>query len=144
MKPDCIIIHHSLTEDNKTVSWGAIRDYHINVKKWNDIGYNWGIELIGERYEILKGRMDNEEGAHCIGFNDHSIGICLVGNFDFIEPNSTQMSVLRKLVLSLMEIHNIPKMNVFGHWETYGLRNRPPEKSCPGNAFSMFSFRHTL
>ena len=144
MKPEYIIIHHSLTKDNETVSWNAIRNYHINVQKWSDVGYHYAIELVGDKYEILKGRMDNEDGAHCLGFNDRSIGICLIGNYDHTGPTEAQLKVLKKLVLSLMEIYQIPKMCVYGHWETFPMRNKTVEKSCPGNAFSMFSFRKSL
>ena len=144
MKPTHIVIHHSLTEDGKTVSWGAIRDYHTKVQKWQDIGYHYGIELVGERYEILKGRMDTEPGAHCLGFNDRSIGICVVGNFDHNAPNPDQLALLKRQVLSLMAIHGISMERVVGHWETYPMMGRPVEKTCPGNAFSMFSFRKSL
>lgn len=144
MRPSCIIIHHSLTEDNKTVSWQAIKEYHTKVLGYKDIAYHYGIELISNDYQIFKGRMDNEDGAHCLGFNDKSIGICVVGNYDHTSPNPAQLSLLKKLVLSLMETYQIPSMCVYGHWETYGLRKVNIEKSCPGNAFSMFSFRKSL
>lgn len=144
MRPEYIIIHHSLTEDGKTVSWQAIRNYHVNTMKWLDISYHYGIELVNDHYEVLKGRMDTEVGAHCMGFNDRSIGICVVGNFDHAAPNDRQLALLVKLVKSLMAIHGISRERVIGHWESFPLRNRPVEKSCPGNAFSMFSFRKLL
>lgn len=144
MNPKFIIIHHSLTEDGATVSWNAIRDYHVNVNGWKDIGYQYGIELIGDRYDILKGRMDNEDGAHCFGFNDNSIGICVVGNFDLAKPNDAQLALLKKLVNSLMEIYGIKTENVLGHFETYALLDKPIAKSCPGTRFSMPTFRRML
>lgn len=81
-KPTHIIMHDSLTEDGQTVSWGAIRKYHVEFNKWADIGYHFGIELIDDNYEILTGRMIGREGSHCPGFNRVGIGICIIGNFD--------------------------------------------------------------
>ena len=144
MNPTKIIIHHSLTKDGKTVSWGAITKYHVEVNGWRDNGYQYGIELVGDTYEIFKGRMDDEVGAHCYGFNDESIGICMIGNFDHAPPCKEQLKVLRRIVNALMHIYGISVLDVIGHWETYALRNKYVKKSCPGNMFSMPKFRCTL
>lgn len=144
MNPLFIIIHHSLTEDNHTVSWGAIRKYHVEVNGWTEIGYHYGIELVGDHYEIFKGRMDDQDGAHCIGFNSDSIGICLVGNFDIISPLPAQMVLLKKLVNSLMNIYGIKLENIMGHCDTYGRRGKPIEKTCPGSKFNMADFKRNL
>lgn len=144
MSPTKIIIHHSLTEDGATVSWNAIRDYHVNVNGWADIAYHYGIELVGDRYDIFKGRMDNVAGAHCIGYNDSSLGICLVGNFDLAPAPAAQVELARKLCRSLMSIYGIKVDGVLGHRETYTLRGVPVEKTCPGSAFDMDAFRRSL
>jgi len=133
MNPTHIIIHHSLTEDGKTVSWGAIRFYHVHKNGWAQIGYQLGIELIGNHYEILMGRMLNEVGAHTVGMNSHSIGICMVGNFDLEPPPNAQLDLLVSLTRSLMEIFDIPIENVKRHADY-------APKSCPGKLFPWAEF----
>ena len=144
MNPEFIIIHHSLTEDNQMVSWNAIRKYHMETNGWKDIGYHAGIELVGVNYEILLGRMENEIGAHCIGFNEKSLGICVVGNYDIVSPAKEALGLLRKWCRSKMEIYGIKLDNILGHWETYEKLGMAPQKSCPGNKFSMPEFRKSL
>lgn len=131
MIPTHIILHHSLTKDSETVSWQAIRKYHVGELGWSDIGYHFGIELINERYEIICGRPMNAVGAHCYqeGMNRKSIGICMVGNFDEIEPNVKQMAALKNLLKALMEVAGIPKENIHMH------REFAQYKSCPGTKF---------
>jgi N-acetylmuramoyl-L-alanine amidase len=135
MKPEYIIIHHSLTEDGQTVSWGAIRNYHL-AQGWNDIGYHYGIELIGGHYEILFGRMPDLVGAHCKqeDMNRRSLGICLVGNFDLAPPPAMALKLLTVLVKSLQNTWVIPTSNVKRHsdYATY--------KSCPGKLFPWKEF----
>jgi len=134
MYPSKIIIHHSLTKDTKTVSWNAIRKYHLGLG-WDDIGYHFGIELINEKYEILTGRFMTTPGAHTKGKNKTSLGICLVGIFDEHKPPKEQWDLAVKLVASLCEILYLTSAHVYGH------RDFASYKSCPGNAFRMDRFR---
>ena len=118
-KPSHIILHHSLTKDSGTVSWGAIRRYHTQDKGWSDIGYHFGIEDVGGYYEMLAGRMPDEVGAHCPqqGMNRKSVGICCVGNFNQIEPPQEQFMCCLKLVRYLSAVWGIDAENVLGHRE---------------------------
>jgi len=132
-----IIIHHSLTKDSETISWNAIRKYHIRTKGWRDIGYHFGVELIRNSYEILYGRSLLRAGAHTTGMNINSIGICCVGDYDVIPPPERMYDKLAFLVKDLMEIFSIPVENVKGHSDY-------AEKSCPGDSFDMDKLRSLL
>ena len=134
MTPKYIILHHSLTKDTKTVSWGAIRKYHTEVLNWRDIGYHVGIERIGDYTEILHGRSYNTQGAHCRGMNSESLGVCFVGNYDIIKPTRTMWLTGAVLVNNLMEIYNIPLDRVQPH-------SKFSRKTCPGVLFDVDKFK---
>jgi hypothetical protein len=82
VRPDHIIIHCSATADSGTVSWTAIRRYHVEQLNWRDIGYHFGIERIGAYVEVMLGRWPDRMGAHCSAkqMNQRSLGICCVGD----------------------------------------------------------------
>ncbi|GAG26358.1 unnamed protein product [marine sediment metagenome] len=140
MKAENIILHHSLTADSQTVSWGAIRRYHVHKLGWNGIGYHFGIELVDDHFEVIMGRMMNADGAHCKqqGMNRKSWGICLVGNFDLVRPEDSQLMVAKNLIRALMEVGGIPKENVFPH------RHFASYKSCPGGLFPFEEFINSI
>jgi len=135
-----IMIHHSLTRDSSTVSWQAIRHYHVAKLGWNDIGYHFGIELVNGQYEVLIGRMLNEDGAHCreAAMNRLAIGICFIGNFDEDNLPDHQRSLGVRLVKSLMAPFGIPADHVVRHHDF------APYKSCPGTRFPWAAFKNQL
>jgi len=130
MNWEFIIIHHSLTKDNKVVNWQAIRDYHIKHFGWSDIGYHFGIERVSCVYQVCIGRPLTQPGAHTVGMNNKAIGICLVGNYDEESPSPEQYLILASLVRCLMKKFSIPIANIKGHRD-YSL------KTCPGKNFSF-------
>lgn len=138
MKPDRIIIHHSATEDTGTLSWPQIRHYHVNVRKWIDIGYHAGVELVREAdglesYEAMLGRSWVVPGAHCPGQNTHSLGLCLVGNFNEKEPPAGQLFAAARLVALWMFLFRIPVTMIYPH-------NAFHETDCPGRMFPFGRF----
>lgn len=149
MTPEFIVIHHSLTADSGTVSWGAIRRYHL-AQGWRDISYHWGVELVDDYYEVLMGRPMTEVGAHAkeAGMNERSIGICIVGNFDAEIPSLGQLEAAAKIARLVMHLHGVPRDKVIGHRDVglmVGLDWRAGRfKSCPGRLFQMDRFREML
>jgi len=134
MTPTRVIVHHSLTKDSGAVSWGAIRYYHINNLGFRDIGYHAGVELVksGQHFynEILLGRLWNIAGAHTAGQNEHSLGICFIGNYDTIKPSDQMLIVGGQLISMWLKLFNIKKSEIYGHRDF-------AEKSCPGNLFDI-------
>lgn len=135
-----IVIHHSLTSDSGTVSWGAIRRYHIQHNGWSAVAYHYGIERIGDTYEILIGRQVARDAAAVKegGLNRTGIHICLVGNFDDDDVPVEQYRLLVELLRTLCEVHKIPASRIYGH------RDFATYKSCPGKRLSIQQLRRDV
>jgi N-acetylmuramoyl-L-alanine amidase len=135
MKVKKLIIHHSLTFDGKVVDWTAIRKYHIETNGWADIGYQYGIELVGDKYVVQKGRSEHTPGAHCLGQNDKSIGICVVGNYDLVEPPEAALNLLAELCADICKRHGLTSGDIETHHKYAAY------KTCPGTRFPMDRLR---
>lgn len=131
-----IIIHHSLTKDSDTVSWGAIKDYHLK-QGFKDIGYHFGLEYVDGKIKLMRGRSTEEDGAHTKGKNKDYIGICLVGNYDITEPTEDMYSQLAILCRELMERNGFDMDAIHGHFNF-------AEKTCPGRNFNWMKFARYL
>ena len=132
-----IVIHHSLTKDSETVSWGAIRKFHVENQKWNAIGYHFGIEMVNGYPEILLGRMLHETAAAVKeqNMNKKGIHICIVGNFDITEPPKAIWDKAVELTAFLCDMLKIPASTNIKSHNYYA-----PYKSCPGIKFNMNKF----
>ena len=131
--PKWIILHHTAgTEsdplaDTSHHTFAIVNEYHR--KKFNFksslgtyIGYHYFIDKQGV---ITQGRADTDEGAHTIGKNKESLGICLAGNFDLTYPTDIQLQVLKKLLREKSAQYKIPLINIVPH-------RRFSEKTCYG------------
>lgn len=139
-----VVVHHSLTSDGLTVSWPAIREYHTQVNGWRDIGYHYGVELVGfgpgnkGSYEVLVGRPETAHAAACPqgGMNQRAIHVCCIGNFNALPPTDEMLDVLaRRCVHPVMVRYGIPVEHITGH------RDWNPSKSCPGDQFDLARLR---
>ncbi len=127
-----IVIHHSATE----VGSADIFDEAHRDRGWDELGYHFVIDNgnggpngkveVGSRWKKQKW------GAHCGGtpnneYNNHGIGICLVGNFQNHMPTQSQLSALKRLVTYLVVEYDIPMSEIIGH------RDAPnASTACPG------------
>lgn len=131
-----ILIHHSLTEDSGTVSWDAIRRFHMDPNgpaqyRMRDIGYHAGIELIDGKYEVLFGRPLDWIGAHCPDVNRTHLGFLFVGNYDVITPTREMLrTACSRVIRPWMKAFDIKPSEIQAH------REYAP-KTCPGKLFDM-------
>lgn len=123
-----ITVHH--TTENKEAPkrseihfLQSVQKYHINMRKWADIGYHF---LIGKTGKIYEGRLLHYYGAHVKNNNTANIGIAMLGDFNSDKLNKAQEKSLKILIEALQEKYNIPEEKLFAHRE---LSNT----SCPGD-----------
>jgi N-acetyl-anhydromuramyl-L-alanine amidase AmpD len=114
-----IIVHCSDTEQGDVKS---IRRFHVETRKWADIGYHFVIRRDGE---IEVGRPIEHVGAHCEGANRNSIGVCLIGKTQF---EQAQFEALKKLIRSLRWLLG-ERLSVRGHREFPSAKRQG--KTCP-------------
>lgn len=143
-KPDFIILHHSKGKDNIVRDFETIRKDHIEKRNFDDIGYHKVIENINDETKIISGRALFDSGAHSIGFNNTSIGVCVVGDYDDHPLEVAKSDILLLLLKSLMLVFDIDYTCVLGHRETYAYRGVPQEKTCPGEYIYMSDIRLAL
>ena len=74
-KTELLILHHAAA---KTCSADDVHRWHLQ-NGWVGIGYHFFVRKDGSVY---RGRPENAIGAHTVGYNSVSIGICFEGNFD--------------------------------------------------------------
>lgn len=126
-KTDFIAIHCSATSSKQNIGAKDIDKWH-RAKGWACIGYHYVIRRDGT---VEEGREETVVGAHVQGWNEVSLGICMVGgvNADDInkaENNFTeaQFASLKKLLVDLKARY--PKAKIQGH------RDFPDvKKACP-------------
>ncbi len=139
----CIVIHHSAGEVGGAKAFDR---YHRNVRKWDELGYHF---VIGNGSDTADGRIEvgsrwtkQKHGAHCVTpdryYNDHGIGICLVGNFNNHPPSPAQMASLTRLVDFLMAECGFDASRVLTHRGVTG------RTECPGAQFSLAALKARL
>jgi len=113
---DLIVVHCSATPEGKHFSTETIRGWHVNERKWSDIGYHYVVELDGK---VKTGRPVQRAGAHVKSYNRSSIGICYVGGMthDMKSPKDTrndeQLKSLEDLLIELK--FKFPNAIIKGH-----------------------------
>ena len=72
---DTIVIHCSATRLTRDLGAADIDEMH-RAKGWRKIGYHAVIRRNGV---VEFGRHFDNQGAHVSGFNEHTVGVCLIG-----------------------------------------------------------------
>ena len=127
-----IILHCAATREGQDVKAAAIDKYHKS-KGWKCIGYNWYIDLDGT---VEKGRSEEISGAHTIGHNANSIGICYCGGCDKNGKakdtrTEAQREAMYELVYKKLYEYGLSLDDVYCH-------NQFDNKACPSFKIDQF------
>ncbi len=131
-----IVIHHTATDQGSVES---IHEAHL-AREWLGIGYHF---VIGNGNGMPDGEIaptfrwrEQLHGAHAGAeeFNQHGIGIALVGNFEKQPPTPAQLASIKRLVAVLKSEYHIDGEHVIGHREVKAT-------ACPGKLFPIEQVR---
>lgn len=118
-----IFVHCSATKPGMDIGVREIRQWH-KEQGWLDVGYHFIIRRDGS---IEEGRPVSAVGSHVQGWNDRSVGICLVGGIDDKgnpQANFTpqQMATLKAYLANLKAQY--PQASIKAHHDV-------APKACP-------------
>lgn len=121
-----IIFHHALADK---ASADEIKKWHLG-RGWDDIGYHYVIRKNGK---IESGRALQLQGAHAIGRNETSIGVCLEGDFRKYQPTMHQLEACYRLYDCLCQVY-LKELEVEFHRPLIG------NTGCPGIKLNRYRF----
>lgn len=149
----CIVVHHSASDKATPQSMNS---WHLQRGWENGLGYHF---VIGNGVNYPDGQIfvgprwrSQQEGAHCKNaagkffglwrksgyYNDHGIGICLIGDFDKGRPTAKQRESLARLTAFLCAEAGVSPDHVHGHGEVTG------KTKCPGTHLDVAWLRRSV
>jgi len=120
-----IVVHCTATQLSQRVSVEDLDSWH-KAKGWSGIGYHWYIDQDGKTWA---GRAEQYAGAHVVGYNHCSIGICYEGGINAQgQPADTRTEKQKAALLAkLQELKaHYPSAIILGHRDFPNVH-----KSCP-------------
>ena len=129
---DYIVVHCAATPPQMDLGIDTITEWH-KARGFKTVGYHYIIKRDGTRQT---GRQINEIGAHVVGYNHNSVGVCLAGGVaaDAVTPEDNfTKAQWTALYLTLKELHEeFPKAVIVGH------RDLDAGKACPSFSVSEY------
>lgn len=112
-----VIVHHA----GAITTTEAMRRHHVEERGWSDIGYHYVVE---ERGRVRLGRPVHRQGAHAVGHNEGTIGVCVAVDARR-QVRRRAMRALVRLVADLVHQYSLTASDVLGHGELAATE-------CPG------------
>ena len=121
-----LVVHHSASD--KHVCCDDIRKWHIE-RGWDDIGYHW---LVNQEGEVTQGRVEALPGAHALGLNFKSLGVCCIGHYEQESPSENMIKALVDTLTRLCYKYNLGTERIIGHSDVFKLNPQATQTKCPG------------
>jgi len=87
----------------------AIYAFHRYANGWNDIGYNFVLDLFGRIFEARAGGTSEPVvGAHAGGYNLVSTGVAVLGSFSEVPISNAASQSLERLLAWKLSLHGVP------------------------------------
>lgn len=118
-----IIVHCTDTPSGMDVGVAEVRAWHLE-RGWKNIGYHYLVRLDGT---VERGRPISQPGAHCLGHNAHSIGVCYVGGRD--ENHKTADTRTKEQKAALLKL--LTNLTFMYRCKIHGHRDYDHGKDCP-------------
>ncbi|HET7196930.1 MAG TPA: N-acetylmuramoyl-L-alanine amidase [Nocardioides sp.] len=106
-----IHVHHTATGNDYSQADvpGILRGiyrYHTQTLGWFDVGYNFLVDRFGRAWVGRSGGVNRlVRGAHTLGFNEHSVGIAVIGNLARRAPWPEAVTAIVKLAAWKLDAH---------------------------------------
>lgn len=107
-------VHHTVSANGYAPSQvpamlRSIFDYHVYVRGFWDIAYNFLIDDFGRIWEGRAGGIDMAVvGAQAGGYNTESTGVAMLGNFMDVVPPHAAIAALEQLLAWKLSLHGLP------------------------------------
>ena len=109
---DMIVVHHTGNPTDDDLSAEQIHESHL-AQGWAGCGYHY---IIRKNGQVEIGRPDWAVGSHAYGYNSHTIGVHVCGNFEIAEPTQYQIESLAYLLGWLCDEYNLnPREDIVAH-----------------------------
>lgn len=127
--PQFIIIHCTDVSYRKLPNQlSSVNQYHQGLGyPLSRAGYYVGYHSLITGGQNYRTKLDSEVGAHTIGKNQTSLGVCIGFDGDIEFPQPEDYALLKAQIIAWQDMYLIPNENVVFH------RQFNPTKTCPGS-----------
>ena len=122
---DLIVLHCTANRPDQHLPFELLDKMH-RAKGWNGCGYHYYITRDGQ---LHFGRPEEMVGAHAVGYNLHSLGVCYEGGLDeHGKSDDTRTPAQRAALIALLRSLKVdyPEARILGHRDLPNVH-----KDCP-------------